>query len=654
MRLPIPLTLQTRVGRRIALLFVVSALLPVAALAVVGYRQVRSQLLAQAAEQLEQAAKNVGMGLIDQLNSAANTLTTVSAGLDRHGTAESAMPDSLARATFSSFAVVDGAGTRVLWGAAPGVTLSEAATRWIRAGHTTLRVDSLGPQVWLVVRLDGERLAWASLSLAHLFLGAAERARVGIADTRTVVRDTAAGVTLLSQRRTTTGDEATARWELFLGFRFGATPWSVEVAEPVAAVLEPVAAFRRTFVFSIIFVLGLVVLLSTGQVRRTLQPLAALKDGTRRLAQRDFSGTVRVSSGDEFEKLATSFNTMAAEIDQHFRTMMAINLIDQEALAARRAHEVAATAAAQFCDVLSCPWVEVFVAGERAEDAWARVRAVDGVVRNTTAVSPATADLDRLRATGPWLIDPDRGFDWLGESPTGGLAVLPLLSHGELLGLIALRGRDGPLPEDRLRVARQLGDQLAVALSHSRLLVRLNELSYGALSALASTIDANSAWTAGHSERVASLSLRIGSRLGLPADDMDTLHRAGLLHDIGKVGVPSHLVDFAGVLTPEERAIMQEHPVTGARILSPIAAFAKAVPIVLHHHECVDGSGYPGKLRGDDIPFLARVLAVADVYDALVWTGRIGPVGRRRAPSRRSRRSVAGSSIRPSSMPSLR
>jgi len=257
------------------------------------------------------------------------------------------------------------------------------------------------------------------------------------------------------------------------------------------------------------------------------------------------------------------------------------------------------------------------VAGERGDDTWARVRAVDAVVSDTAAISLAPADLERLRSAGPWLRGTG-GLEWFGESSKDALALLPLVSHGELVGIIALRGSDGPLPEEKLRVARQLGDQLAVGLSNSRLIVRLNGLSYGALSALARTVDANSAWTAGHSERVTSLSLRIGNHLGLPAEDMDTLHRGGLLHDIGKIGVPAHIIDLPGELSADEEAIMRAHPVTGARILSPIAAFANAIPIVLYHHERPDGKGYPEGLKGEDIPYLARLLAVADVYDALV------------------------------------
>jgi putative nucleotidyltransferase with HDIG domain len=147
---------------------------------------------------------------------------------------------------------------------------------------------------------------------------------------------------------------------------------------------------------------------------------------------------------------------------------------------------------------------------------------------------------------------------------------------------------------------------------------RLSVMSWSTLEALARTIDANSPWTSGHSERVTRLSIAIGRRMGLGHDEIDRLHRGGLLHDVGKIGISPAILDKPSALTPEEMAVVKEHPTVGARILEPIAAFADVIGIVRHHHERFDGRGYPDGLRGEEIPLLARVTAVADVYDALV------------------------------------
>ena len=108
-----------------------------------------------------------------------------------------------------------------------------------------------------------------------------------------------------------------------------------------------------------------------------------------------------------------------------------------------------------------------------------------------------------------------------------------------------------------------------------------------------------------------------GERIGLPEHQIVALRRAGIVHDIGKVAVPDNLLLKAGSLTQEEWKIMREHPVVGERICAPLKSFRLVLPIIRHHHERVDGSGYPDGLKGEQIPVMARVLQIVDVYDAL-------------------------------------
>ncbi len=145
----------------------------------------------------------------------------------------------------------------------------------------------------------------------------------------------------------------------------------------------------------------------------------------------------------------------------------------------------------------------------------------------------------------------------------------------------------------------------------------LDDLNIGILTALARTVDANSQWTHGHSERVTEYVLDIARELGLNEDVCENLHRAGLLHDLGKVSIPAEILNKPGKLTAEEYTLMKGHPSEGDRILEPIQAFKHIRPFIRHHHERWDGNGYPDGLRGPEIPLGARILAVADVYDAL-------------------------------------
>jgi putative two-component system response regulator len=160
-------------------------------------------------------------------------------------------------------------------------------------------------------------------------------------------------------------------------------------------------------------------------------------------------------------------------------------------------------------------------------------------------------------------------------------------------------------------------------LARTRSLLRLKEYTdelenaETVLFSLALSIEAKDPYTKGHCDRLSSYSEALGRRLGLPQEQCVALRRAGVVHDIGKIGVPEHVLIKNGPLNEEEWEVMKQHPVTGERICSPLKSFRLVLPIIRHHHEKLDGSGYPDGLKGDKIPLTARVLQVTDIYDAL-------------------------------------
>ncbi|UCE21988.1 MAG: HD domain-containing protein, partial [Candidatus Aminicenantes bacterium] len=207
----------------------------------------------------------------------------------------------------------------------------------------------------------------------------------------------------------------------------------------------------------------------------------------------------------------------------------------------------------------------------------------------------------------------------LAERGVKSFLVLPLFLKEGLAGIITLGYVKQPkFSQEDLDNARRLANQVAVAFSNARLIEELNNLNWGTLRALARAIDAKSSWTAGHSERSTKLAIKIGKALGLAQEDLDDLRRAGLLHDIGKLGIPAEILDKTGNLTTEELELMRKHTRLGARILEPIAAYSNVIPIVLQHHEFYDGTGYPNGLIGESINLGARIFIVADTYDALI------------------------------------
>ena len=137
------------------------------------------------------------------------------------------------------------------------------------------------------------------------------------------------------------------------------------------------------------------------------------------------------------------------------------------------------------------------------------------------------------------------------------------------------------------------------------------------LASLALSIEAKDPYTEGHCQRLAEYSVALAERLRLPAELREALRIGGIVHDIGKVAVPEQILLKAGPLTPDERRILERHPVVGERICAPLKSLRLVLPIIRHHHEKADGSGYPDGLKRDEIPLTARILQTVDIYDAL-------------------------------------
>jgi len=160
-------------------------------------------------------------------------------------------------------------------------------------------------------------------------------------------------------------------------------------------------------------------------------------------------------------------------------------------------------------------------------------------------------------------------------------------------------------------------------LAHVRSLLSLKahtdelERAESVLFALARSIEGKDPYTEGHCERLVTYGERLGQRLGLNEDQIIALRRAGIVHDIGKVAVPDAILLKPNRLTPDEFRVIQEHPVIGERICAPLKSFRLVLPIIRHHHEKLNGTGYPDGLKGDRIPLTARILQVVDVFDAL-------------------------------------
>ncbi|MFP3358520.1 HD domain-containing protein [Planococcus sp. SIMBA_143] len=213
-------------------------------------------------------------------------------------------------------------------------------------------------------------------------------------------------------------------------------------------------------------------------------------------------------------------------------------------------------------------------------------------------------------------IDQESGFI------TSSLLTVPLIVKSQLLGsLQLLNKRDGEFfSEQDLRLAEALAHQSALALHNSQMYDELNRMLISMIRTLATLLDARDPYTAGHSGRVANYALWIAQKIGMAPSECEELYKAALLHDIGKIGIRDELLQKPGRLTKDEFHAIQQHTVIGAGILAnmePQHAMEQAVETAKSHHERLNGSGYPEGLKGDAIPLFARIVGVADTFDAM-------------------------------------
>ena len=194
-------------------------------------------------------------------------------------------------------------------------------------------------------------------------------------------------------------------------------------------------------------------------------------------------------------------------------------------------------------------------------------------------------------------------------------------SHNTVGWLIAINPLDGrPFSTSDVEVLQPVASLIATQQTNARVYADLKDLLFGVIRALTAAIDAKDPYTSGHSERVARIAVRLAEELGMSPNQRGDLYLMGLLHDVGKIGVDDAVLKKTGPLTPDEYRQIQAHVEIGVHILTDLKKLNHLLPGVRHHHESLDGSGYPCGIAGETIPLEARILAVADSYDAMSST----------------------------------
>lgn len=198
------------------------------------------------------------------------------------------------------------------------------------------------------------------------------------------------------------------------------------------------------------------------------------------------------------------------------------------------------------------------------------------------------------------------------------MIALPLLAKGQSIGVICIYFNEPRyLKDHEMNLLTTAANEAAIAIENARIYENLQDAFVGTIRSLAETIDAKDAYTRGHSERVSLYAEAIARGLGLQGAELHTIRYAGYLHDVGKIGIPDAILSKPGKLTADENHVIQKHPVLSEKILKPVNFPFPVQSIVRHHHERYDGKGYPDSLAGEEIPLGARILFVADAFEAM-------------------------------------
>ncbi len=251
------------------------------------------------------------------------------------------------------------------------------------------------------------------------------------------------------------------------------------------------------------------------------------------------------------------------------------------------------------------------------------IKDLEGVKYPSQKIEAATGFLTNIIKEGkPFFSNDIKEFkdsgDGLGVNIRTVLSI-PLMGKEEIIGVVNLYNylNNKELTQDELNIISTLSSQVAVSIENAQLFRQIKEFFFNTVRALAATIDTKDSYTHGHSERVTQYSLAIAEELGCNSKEKEEIQLSALLHDIGKIGLPDVILHKPSGLDDEEFEEIKKHPLKGTNILEHIKELTAIIPGIRHHHEKFAGGGYPDNLKGEDIPLSAKIIAVADAFDAM-------------------------------------
>jgi diguanylate cyclase (GGDEF)-like protein len=419
------------------------------------------------------------------------------------------------------------------------------------------------------------------------------------------------------------------------------------VLRPYEQAMELYGRFRTALISVSLVVLALALAVAAAVARGITRPLDSVVHAANTLRAGEWPERIEVKRTDEIGLLQSAFNSMTASVRASQERLLA--LIDTDPLTeldnhrrfqerlAREADRAAASGGRLSLVLLNIDRFKEFnrahghAAGDQALVQFARV--AREFMPEEAAAARYGGDVFAVLLPGKTLAEAEALAEQIRElaaetMPHHDISRLTLSGGCAELGPAAPRGESLALAAElAMAQAKQLGRGRVMAFNATaaveegtdpQTLYRfLKDGSLATIQALAAAVDAKDPYTQGHSQRVAKMASALARKIGLPTEEVEMIYITGTLHDVGKIGVPDAVLQKPDRLTPDERAVIETHPVLGEVIVRKAPQLAGTLPGVRHHHERWDGLGYPDRLSGESIPLAARILALADTFDAI-------------------------------------
>lgn len=375
-------------------------------------------------------------------------------------------------------------------------------------------------------------------------------------------------------------------------------------------------------VLPLIFALNLAILVLLFLYLRSLiiKPLNEVIKTTNSIAKGQLSLRIDIKNDNEIGQLAAKINMMTESLQRRLSQLSTLCDISRDTTSKLSLQDILDLILIKAVNFHKADSGSIMLLNDKTNqlEIKAAINIEQKIIDNTkTKIGEGIAGWVAKEGKPLLLMD---GVTFTGNRDLKDAVSIPIILKEKVLGVLNLNN-EGSMPRSfntkDLDFLTALSSQAASVINNAQLFAKLKNNYLSVIQALAAAIDAKDSYTHGHSARVAKYAVAIAKELNLPPEAIDDIEAAAYLHDVGKIGIPENILGKPSGLTNDEFEIIKTHPQISARILAPVQFKSSVIPAVLHHHEHFNGRGYPHHLKGEQIPYEARIMAVADSYDAM-------------------------------------